>query len=538
MTEHDIEERVKSAFTSHMPNVLDNILSECDLQGERSITMTTKKSKNVIFKFAVGIAAALVLVFAGVLGVRSYRANYSVASTISLDVNPSIEIKTNQKEIALEVNALNEDGRTVIGEMELEGSSIDVVVNALVGSMLRNGYLNDASNSILVSVYGENGDRSLTLQEKLTGEITELLNTDTFNGAVISQTITPDNELQTLAETYGISLGKARLIREVIAQRPECSYRELSELTINELNLMSKINGIDLNEVQIVGSASEKAYIGVDKAKEVAFSRAGVISESNVSKLEIEMDHEHGVMIYEVSFVYNDYKYNYDIDACSGAVLETKSNPIDDKGKDEKNESDNKDKLPGDNEQDGSSNNSVTTSNNETGISSDRAKEIAFSNAGVSSESAVSKLEIETDQEHGTMIYEVSFFYNDSKYNYDIDAYTGAITETKISPVEDKGNSESKSNDKEQKPSKSDKDNDKNPDQNSESFIGETAAKDAALSRAGLDANDITEYKCETYIQKGTSVYKIKFISGEYEYSCDVDACSGDTVKFDKQPRH
>ena len=537
MTEHDIEERVKSAFTSRVPDVLDNILSECDLQGERSITMTTKKSKNVIFKFAVGIAA-LVLVFAGVLGVRSYRANYSVASTISLDVNPSIEIKTNQKEIALEVNALNEDGRTVIGEMELEGSSIDVVVNALVGSMLRNGYLNDASNSILVSVYGENGDRSLTLQEKLTGEITELLNTDTFNGAVISQTITPDNELQTLAETYGISLGKARLIREVIAQRPECSYRELSELTINELNLMSKINGIDLNEVQIVGSASEKAYIGVDKAKEVAFSRAGVISESNVSKLEIEMDHEHGVMIYEVSFVYNDYKYNYDIDACSGAVLEAKSNPIDDKGKDEKDKSDNKDKLPGDNEQDGSLNNSVTTSNNETGISSDRAKEIAFSNAGVSSESAVSKLEIETDQEHGTMIYEVSFFYNDSKYNYDIDAYTGAITETKISPVEDKGNSESKSNDKEQKPSKSDKDNEKNPDPNSESFIGETAAKAAALYRAGLNAGDITEYKCETYIQKGTSVYKIKFISGEYEYSCDVDAGSGDIVKFDKQSRH
>ena len=257
-----------------------------------------------------------------------------------------------------------------------------------------------------------------------------------------------------------------------------------------------------------------------------------------LSKLEIEMDHEHGVMIYEVSFVYNDYKYNYDIDACNGAVLEAKSNPIDDKGKDEKDKSDNKDKLPGDNEQDGSLNNSVTTSNNETGISSDRAKEIAFSNAGVSSESAVSKLEIETDQEHGTIIYEVSFFYNDSKYNYDIDAYTGAITETKISPVEDKGNSESKSNDKEQKPSKSDKDNEKNPDPNSESFIGETAAKAAALYRAGLNAGDITEYKCETYIQKGTSVYKIKFISGEYEYSCDVDAGSGDIVKFDKQSRH
>lgn len=56
----------------------------------------------------------------------------------------------------LRVNALNEDGRIVLGDMNFSGSSLDVTVNALVGSMLRNGYLSELANSILVSV--DNGD--------------------------------------------------------------------------------------------------------------------------------------------------------------------------------------------------------------------------------------------------------------------------------------------------------------------------------------------------------------------------------------------
>ena len=41
-----------------------------------------------------------------------------------------------------------------------------------------------------------------------------------------------------------------------------------------------------------------------------------------------------------------------------------------------------------------------------------------------------------------------------------------------------------------------------------------------------------------TQFQSISASYKIKFISGEYEYSCDVDTGSGDIVKFDKQPKH
>lgn len=50
-----------------------------------------------------------------------------------------------------------------------------------------------------------------------------------------------------------------------------------------------------------VGVASDKAYIGQEKAKQIAFEHAGV-TQSDVRKLEIEMDYEYGVMVYELDF--------------------------------------------------------------------------------------------------------------------------------------------------------------------------------------------------------------------------------------------
>lgn len=104
--------------------------------------------------------------------------------------------------------------------MDFSGSSLDVTVNALIGSMLRNGYLNENANSILVSVDTRDAAKGSALREKLAGEIDSLLRTDTFSGAVLSQTVAADAALQQLAQEYGISLGKAQLVQEIAAKIP------------------------------------------------------------------------------------------------------------------------------------------------------------------------------------------------------------------------------------------------------------------------------------------------------------------------------
>ena len=66
--------------------------------------------------------------------------------------------------------------------------------------------------------------------------------------------------------------------------------------------------------------ASQGNYIGQEKAKQIALEHAGVAQDS-LCKLEIDLDREHGVMVYEVEFDANGYEYSYDINASTGQVL-------------------------------------------------------------------------------------------------------------------------------------------------------------------------------------------------------------------------
>ena len=61
-------------------------------------------------------------------------------------------------------------------------------------------------------------------------------------------------------------------------------------------------------------------YITADKAKETALNHAG-FKAADVTRLEAELDFDHGSARYEVSFKNGGYEYEYEIDAVSGEIL-------------------------------------------------------------------------------------------------------------------------------------------------------------------------------------------------------------------------
>ena len=64
--------------------------------------------------------------------------------------------------------------------------------------------------------------------------------------------------------------------------------------------------------------------IGYAKAKSIALNHAGV-SESKAYDMDIELDEEDGILVYEVEFKSGNMEYSYEIDAASGAVLKHES---------------------------------------------------------------------------------------------------------------------------------------------------------------------------------------------------------------------
>ena len=72
----------------------------------------------------------------------------------------------------------------------------------------------------------------------------------------------------------------------------------------------------------------------------------------------------------------------------------------------------------------------ANTSDNIQLISVEKAKTIALAQVPGANESHLG--EIDLDRGHGRMVYEIEIFYNNSKYEYDIDAVTGEIVGSKV----------------------------------------------------------------------------------------------------------
>ena len=78
-------------------------------------------------------------------------------------------------------------------------------------------------------------------------------------------------------------------------------------------------------------------------------------------------------------------------------------------------------------------NNAVQINNNTSNsqnITAEKAKSIALAQVLGANESNIK--EFDFDNENGRMVYEIEIFYNNSKYEYDIDASTGEIIGTEV----------------------------------------------------------------------------------------------------------
>ena len=137
MTNEKMEQRLASALEKTAPDDVSGVLSRCEVRKGTVINMTTKKPARK--KWPALVAACLAVMLLGGGGVFYQQAN-AVASVVSLDVNPSIELKVSRSEKVLVCAPLNDDAKTILADMgdgaDLKGAKLDVAVNAIVGLSL------------------------------------------------------------------------------------------------------------------------------------------------------------------------------------------------------------------------------------------------------------------------------------------------------------------------------------------------------------------------------------------------------------------
>lgn len=232
--QEELEQHLASAVHTLTPEVW----SRLDLSTPQQFyTMPLSRAKGVRRRRLFRTAAAACLC-AAVLGsgLRVY-VNQRVESVIGLDVNPSIELSVNRKERVLRVTPLNQDAESILDDMDLKGVQLEIAVNALVGSMVRNGYLTDWENAILVTVSNENREKAAVLRQDVVLDLEESLRAHQVQAVVYDQQVPEKDEVRELAESYHISYGKAYFLQELVEENglTQEELTQFSQMTMEEI---------------------------------------------------------------------------------------------------------------------------------------------------------------------------------------------------------------------------------------------------------------------------------------------------------------
>ena len=237
LNRQQIEACLKNATDDLIPNVLDRV----DLTTPQ--IMEKNASKTMFFlrqRVLAGIIAACFCMIALAGGTYSYQ-NGRVDSVIGIDVNPSVELSVNKKNRVLSAKALNQDGETIVQDMDLKGVDLNVAVNALIGSMVTHGFLDNLDNAILVTVSNDSIKKASSLRSAVVSDIKTTLEEKKLKAVVYDQQVIEEDEVKALAGQYQISYGKAYFLKELIAQNPSLTMNDMEELAPLTMEEIAKV---------------------------------------------------------------------------------------------------------------------------------------------------------------------------------------------------------------------------------------------------------------------------------------------------------
>lgn len=499
-----IVSRLKAEVSGLTPDILPQLLCAKNQQKGNIIdmnTIATPKKRRNIFYIAIAAAAALVIVLSSVTMISL---QYKIDATIGIDVNPSVELKINSRDKVVSATPLNQDAEIILGDMDLKGTNVTVAANAVIGAMVQSGYIDELKNSVLITVNDASEERAAQLRTQLGDSINAALSEQSITAAVFSQTAGDDAQVAALADQYGISIGKAYWVSRLAGADSTLSVELLSQLSINDLALLASARNLN-GEVTASGTASDKGYIGSEKATQIALENA-----PGATVLSSKLDYEDGRMVYEIELIKDNVKYEFDIDAATGEVVKS--------------------------DMESTTVTPSTTTNPDDLISRDKAQSLALERAP-----GATLIKLELDYDDGVAVYEGELRNGNIEYDFKINAVTGAF----IKWEQETKNTQSggATNQQPSQPAGSTSGSQSNTPSGStsgsssgSSYIGEQKAKEIALAKVSgatlayikLDIDDDGD---------DPDVYEGKLYKDDMEYEFEIDALTGGFVKWEQERR-
>ena len=147
-------------------------------------------------------------------------------TTITIDINPSIELTINEKEIVTSIKALNSDAKSIISK-NLKNKKLDVVFDSIVTNAIEQHYL-DNDNTVIVNVEGKISETVITTQ------LQNKFEQHDYRVEIIVPKITKEDKK--IAKKYNITPAKAAYINEATKKNKNIKLESLIDKPINEIS--------------------------------------------------------------------------------------------------------------------------------------------------------------------------------------------------------------------------------------------------------------------------------------------------------------
>lgn len=169
------------------------------------------------------LACSIVLVV-GMVGLFSY---FTPASAISIDVNPSLELKLNIYSRVIEASAYNQDAAQLLEQVDLSNLRYTDAIEKLMDSAAMAHYLSDGAD-VEVTVVSDDPQYN----EELLSTITALPSCSGQNVHCSSA----GTQLSEEAHHAGLSVGKYRAFLELQSYDPQVTVEEVEGLSMHQLH--------------------------------------------------------------------------------------------------------------------------------------------------------------------------------------------------------------------------------------------------------------------------------------------------------------
>ncbi len=292
------------------------------------------------------------------------------------------------------------------------------------------------------------------------------------------------------------------------------------------------------------GFFAKRSAIGTEQAKAFAFADAGA-DPSSVRAVYTEFEFEDGHFVYKVEFLADNIEYEYLVKASNGKILEreidvldqTVSRPFAESAPAPAKDPVSAPSAASDPAAQTEPAASVPTAQTEPAASDpvaqtrqgtpdaeasgqidlENAKKTALTDAGLM-DSDITYEKTGLDNDDHIQVYKIEFYTAAHEYEYEIDAVSGEIRHKKQEVRQDTLNGHYTS------PKGSSAES---------SGISLEAAQSIAADHAGLSSSDIVFTKTKQDHEKGRTVYELEFFKDRMEYEYEIDAVSGEILKFE-----